>query len=127
LAEITQPVLGGNTGKLLWNSAASSDDRGLQLGGTALPHPDNWSFIINVGDDPIFLVNTKPELRGPFSLSIALKVTPVNQTVMEIIHNHFQSALVGARTRSRLLGKSSRPLHKSSPVLRRSGMQWQLN
>jgi hypothetical protein len=85
-----------DTGELLWNSAASSDDRGLQLGGTALPYPDNSSFIINVGDDPIFLLNATPELRGPFSLSIALKVTPVNQAVMEIIQNFFQSALVGA-------------------------------
>ena len=85
-----------DTGELLWNSPASSEDRSLHLGGTALPHPNNPSFIINVGDDPIFLLTTIPELRGPFSLSIALKVTPVNQAVMEIIHRNLQNPLLDA-------------------------------
>ncbi len=87
------------TGALIWSSAASSSDRGLQLGGTALPHPHNSSFIINSGDDPIFLLNTLPQFDGPFTLTLTLKVTPVTRTVMEIIHGHLQTALVDAALR----------------------------
>ncbi|HTV65511.1 MAG TPA: class I SAM-dependent methyltransferase [Bryocella sp.] len=91
------------TGELVWSSAQSSPDRSLPLGGTALAHPDDPSFIVNVGDDPNFLLQTPPEVRGPMTLTLNLKVTPVAANAMAIVHDHLQTALTDAAQRRREL------------------------
>ncbi len=94
LVEIGNIVIHANeTGEIVWQSSADSPERGLQFGGTALLHPNNPSFMINVGDDPNFLLIGAAEVRGSVTLTITLKVVPVAKAAMEIIHSHLQSAL----------------------------------
>ncbi len=88
-----------DTGQILWQSPAVLADRGLQFGGTARPLPNNPSFIINIGDDPNFLLKGAADVRGPVILTITLKVLPVAKAAMEIIHSHLQTALADASAR----------------------------
>jgi hypothetical protein len=102
-------VHSGETGELVWSSVRSSQDRNFPLGGTALAHPDDPSFIVNVGDDPNFLLQTPPEIRGPMTLTLNLKVTPVAAKAMGMVHEHLQTALTNAaRQRSELAGERNR-------------------
>ncbi len=86
----------GEAGELMWSSAASSPERHFQVGGTALPYPDDPSFLLNVGDNPNILLHTPPEVRGPLRLTITLKVMPVAMTVMDVVHSRLQSAWADA-------------------------------
>jgi len=79
------------SGELIWSSLVSAKDRGLQPGGTAVPHPEERSFLINVGDDPNFLLHSPPDVRGPLTLTVNLKVTPVNAAAMEIVRTYLQT------------------------------------
>jgi len=85
------------TGDLIWKSPASWSNRDFHIGGSAVAHPDDASFLINVGDDPLILLNTPPEVHGPLKLTISLKVTPVHNTAMEIIHGHLQGPFAAAK------------------------------
>jgi len=85
----------GETGELIWSSAASSATRDFQVGGSALAHPEDPSFLVNVGDNPNIVLNT-PELRGPVKLAVTLKVTHVDAPIMEMVHSHLQTPFADA-------------------------------
>ena len=80
------------TGELLWSSPAAAAERGFQIGGTALAHSDDRSLLINPGDDPLVLLSSAPDLRGPLKLTITLRVTPVSTPAMAMVRDHLQAA-----------------------------------
>jgi len=71
------------TGDLLWSSPGPSAQREFQIAGTALPFPDDASFLVNAGDDPQLLLTTLADLQGPLKVTVTLKVMPVAQAAME--------------------------------------------
>ena len=81
------------TGELLWSSLASSERPELLLAGTAIPHPEKPSFIINVGEDPQFLLNTPSEVAGPLKLTVSLKVTPTGPAAAQMLRSTFAASL----------------------------------
>jgi len=76
----------GETGELLWSSLASSEKHDLQVAGTALSYSNESPLIINVGDDPQFLLATPPNVQGPLKLSVSLKIVAVPRPAMEIFN-----------------------------------------
>jgi hypothetical protein len=88
-------IQSGESGELLWSSPASNGPRDFQVGGSALRHPNNPSFLVNVGENPNIMLNT-PELRGPVRLAVTLKVTPVDATIMEMVRSYLHAPLADA-------------------------------
>lgn len=88
-------IQSGEGGEPIWSSLASSGTRNFQVGGSAVPHPQNSSFLVNVGQNPNIVLNT-PELRGPVKLAVTLKVTPAGAAIMEVVHSHLQTPFADA-------------------------------
>jgi len=81
------------TGDLLWSSPASPERPELLLAGTAIPHPEKPSFVVNVGEDPQVLLNTSAQVAGPLKLTVDLKVTPTGHAAAQMLRSTFSASL----------------------------------
>jgi hypothetical protein len=83
------------TGELLWKSHAGGCGD-FQVTGTARACSDTSSLLFSWGDDPVILLNTPPEVRGPQKVTVSLKVTPASPAAMEVVQSQLQPAFVEA-------------------------------
>jgi hypothetical protein len=84
------------TGDLLWSSQAASRSSDWGVGGTAVAHPGDPSLLINIGDDPHFVLNVPAEARGPIRLTLALRITPAPPDAMRLVEQQLYRALTSA-------------------------------
>jgi hypothetical protein len=77
------------SGNLLWSDYASSGARSfVATGSAAVVAGGNGSLVASSGDDPQLIV-TLPDLQGPLTLTISLRVSLASNPVPEIVANEF--------------------------------------
>ena len=83
------------TDELLWSSHAGiSGD--FQVTGTARACKEDGSLLFSWGEDPVILLNTPAEVRGPQKVTVSLRVIPASWAVMEVVHSQLQPLLAEA-------------------------------
>lgn len=75
----------GDSGDLVWESRALSDDRNISPGGSSvLPFRENKSFFLSLDGDPQILIAVPQEIGSPAKVTISLRIVPASKQAINL-------------------------------------------